>query len=101
AARAGGLAAGIVLQVAQQLLLALLRREPGAVLEPGSDRELLCDQRLLALFQRPAPLLDRAGTLLQPRQPLLDHLLAPLALPAPARGLLLERLARLHQLLAP
>src|SRR5947209_18895366 len=78
----------------------LFRSEPGDVLEPGSDRELLCDQRLLALFQHPAPLLEPAGTLLQPRQPLLDHLLAPLALPAPARGLLRERLARLHQLLA-
>src|SRR5947209_11580460 len=60
----------------------LFRSEPGDVLEPGSDRELLCDQRLLALFQHPAPLLEPAGTLLQPRQPLLDHLLAPLALAA-------------------
>src|SRR5439155_3893654 len=100
APQGGRLVAGLVFEVPQQLLLGLLRGEPGDLLEPGTHRELLRDDGLLPLVQRAPPLLEPAGPILEPRQPLLHELLAPLALPAPARGLLLERLARLHQLLA-
>src|SRR5256885_9276313 len=49
-------------------------------------------------LQRPAALLETAGTLFQATESLLDHLLAPLDLAATARGVLLEGLARGHQL---
>src|SRR5439155_24862855 len=100
-ARAGGrLVAGLVFEVPRQLLLGLLRGEPGDLLEPGTTRELLRDDGLLPLVQRAPPLLEPAGPILEPRQPPLHELPPPLALPSPARRLLLDRLARLPQLLA-
>src|SRR5437667_169413 len=50
------------------------------------------------ILQRPAALLETASTLFQATESLFDHLLAPLDLAATARGLLLECLARVHQL---
>src|SRR5256886_9240058 len=65
--------AGLVFEVPQQLLLGLLRGEPGDLLEPGTHRELLRDDGLLALVQRAPPLLEPAGPILEPRQPLLHE----------------------------
>src|SRR6266566_8712315 len=87
----GGIIPGLVLEPAQQLLLGLLGRQAGDLLEPGPRLALLGGERLIPILQRPAALLETAGTLFQAAESLLD-------LAATARGLLLECLARIHQL---
>src|SRR5204863_8873580 len=56
-------------------------------------------EHLIPILQRPAPQLEAAGALFQAAESLLEQLLVPLEVAAPARRLLFEDLARLHQLL--
>src|SRR2546429_9313642 len=86
------------LEPTQQLLLGLLGRQAGDLLEPGPRLELLGGERLIPILHRPAALLETEATLFQATEPLFAHQLAPFDLAATARGLPLECLARGHQL---
>src|SRR5207245_2269226 len=59
----GGIIPSLVLEPTQQLLLGLLGRQAGDLLEPGPRLELLGGERLIPILQRPAALLETAGTL--------------------------------------
>src|SRR5207247_5934234 len=82
-----------------QLLLRFLGAQARDLLEPGARLLLAARQGLLALRETPVPPLQLAIPLLQRTRPLVELLLTPLQLAAPARGLLLRRLTRLEQLL--
>src|SRR4029077_7122992 len=94
-----GLVARLVLQPPEQLLLRFLCRETCDLLEPRAGVELRRGQRPLALAEGPRPTVEGSVPLVQAALPLLQRLLTALAVPAPARGILFERLARPDQLL--
>ncbi len=94
----GSFVARLILELSQELLLGLLGGQAGDLLDPGARFQLLGGERLIPILQRTATQLETAGTLFQGAEALLDELLMALDVAAPARGFLLEALARLHEL---
>src|SRR3989449_1425822 len=93
-----GLAARLVLEPAQQLLLRLLRGESGDPFEPGARLQLRGREGALPLFQHATPALEPAVALLQRRHALFQTLLAPVDLTPPPGHLFVPGLARAEQL---